>query len=120
MPNDFFYCMNKGSGKNLNWFWVKWFFEDGIPDMAINSVKINGSKVRVIVDLKGDKPVPIDITVYYTDGTTDKVHRSISVWENERRVAIISFNATHLVSKIVLGHPHTPDSNNKDNTWLAK
>lgn len=120
MPNDFFYCMNKGSGKNLNWFWEKWFFEDGIPDLAINSVRINGSKVRVIIDLKGDKPVPIDMTVYYTDGTTYKAHRSISVWENEKRVAIISFNATHLVGKIVLGHPHTPDSNIKDNIWQAK
>ena len=27
MPNDFFYCMNEGSGRNLNWFWKKWFFD---------------------------------------------------------------------------------------------
>ncbi len=35
MPYDFFNCMNTGSGIDLNWFWKRWFFETGTPDLAI-------------------------------------------------------------------------------------
>jgi hypothetical protein len=31
MPYDFFYSMNEGTGKNLNWFWKRWFFARGFP-----------------------------------------------------------------------------------------
>ena len=27
IPWDFFYTFNDASGKNLNWFWTNWFFE---------------------------------------------------------------------------------------------
>jgi aminopeptidase N len=35
MPFDFFNSMNTGAGQNLNWFWQRWFFEDGYPDLAM-------------------------------------------------------------------------------------
>ena len=49
MPLDFFNCMNTGSGKNLNWFWKKWFYENGVPDLAITNVKQSGKQVTVTV-----------------------------------------------------------------------
>jgi hypothetical protein len=120
MPNDFFYSMNQGSGKNLNWFWEKWFFEDGVPDLALSSVKINADRVKVVVDRKGNKPVPVDLIVYYKDGTTQKIHRSITVWEKERTLAVINFTASQHINKIVLSDPHTPESYPRDNVWEAK
>ncbi len=42
MPLDFFNSMNAGSGKNLNWFWKRWFYDNGYPDLAISHVKSNG------------------------------------------------------------------------------
>jgi hypothetical protein len=30
--------MNTASGVNLNWFWENWFFEKGVPDLAIAKV----------------------------------------------------------------------------------
>jgi hypothetical protein len=120
MPNDFFYCMNEGSGKNLNWFWKKWFFEDGIPDLAISSVKKAGTKYTVVVASKGNKPVPVDLTIHYTDGTTQKIHRTIGIWEKGAAGTTITFTATKMVSRIIQGHPHTPDSNPKDNVYEVK
>ncbi|MCC7377828.1 MAG: M1 family metallopeptidase, partial [Chitinophagaceae bacterium] len=38
IPYDFFFSMNEGSGKNLDWFWKRWFFDDGVPDLAIAKV----------------------------------------------------------------------------------
>jgi hypothetical protein len=119
LPNDFFYTMNRVSGKNLNWFWEKWFFEPGVPDIGLRSVRVNVDKVRVVVQVKSNKPVPIDLTVYYKDGSQDKFHRSIAVWEDGKTSATINFTASQKITQIVLGGPHTPDSYPKDNVWKA-
>lgn len=120
MPNDFFYSMNEGSGKNLNWFWKKWFFDNGIPDLAISSVKKAGNRITVIITAKGSKPVPVDLTVYYKDNSTEKMHRSIAIWEKGNSSTTITFTITMPVTKLVLGHPHTPDSSPKDNVYEMK
>jgi aminopeptidase N len=120
MPNDFFYSMNDGSGKNLNWFWKSWFFDNGIPDLGITSVKMNGNKVTVVVTNKGGKPVPVDLHVSYKDNSTEKIHRSISVWEKGANSTTIIFTAAKAIKKLVLTHPHTPDSNPKDNSYEMK
>jgi hypothetical protein len=120
LPNDFFYSMNTGSGKNLNWFWKKWFFEPGMPDLTISSVKKTGNNLAVVVALSGEKPVPVDLTVHYADNSTSTVHRSIGLWEKGAKNITINIPVKKLVSKVVLGHPHTPDINRKDNVWTFK
>jgi hypothetical protein len=120
MPNDFFYCMNAGSGKNLNWFWKKWFFEPGIPDLAISSVKSTGNKHTITIGNKGGKPLPVDILVTYTDGSTERIHRSIDIWEKGNTVTMLIFTAKKTMSKLLLADPHTPDSNRADNAYEIK
>lgn len=120
VPNDFFYSMNAGSGKDLNWFWQKWFFDNGVPDLSIAAVRKNGDKHTVMVALTGNKPVPVDLTIHYKDGSKEKIHKSIAVWEKGKTSITISFNVTQSVSRIVLGDAHTPDSNPKDNVWEVK
>jgi hypothetical protein len=120
MPNDFFYSMNEGSGKNLNWFWQKWFFDNGIPDLAITSAKKNGNKITVLVTAKGSKPVPVDLIVYYKDNTNEKIHRSIAVWEKGSSSTTIILPAGKPILRLVISDPHTPDSNPKDNIFEMK
>src|SRR5678816_2882242 len=52
MPFDFFNCMNQGSGKNLNWFWKRWFFDGGYPDLAVTSVRKLGNSYNVLITAK--------------------------------------------------------------------
>jgi hypothetical protein len=120
MPNDFFYSMNEGAGKNLNWFWKKWFFDAGIPDLAISSVKKTGTKLTIVVAAKGSKPVPVDLTIEYTDGSTQTIHRSIAVWEKGSKTSTITVPAARIVRRVTLGDPHTPDSNPEDNIYTVK
>jgi len=120
MPNDFFYSMNEGAGKNLNWFWKKWFFEGGIPDLAISSAKRSGNKMTVVVANKGGKPVPVDLVVNYTDGSTEKIHRTIAVWEKGAASTTLIFTTAKPVNKLVLRDAHTPDSFPKDNVFEFK
>jgi len=116
MPFDFFYSMNNGSGKNLDWFWKKWFFDDGVPDLAI--AKVAGRQVTI--ERKGEKPVPVDVNITFADGTTEKIHRSIAVWEKGAKTVIVNASANKKIKKITLGSTYVPDVNPKDNTWEAK
>jgi hypothetical protein len=120
MPYDFFNCMNTGSGKNLNWFWKRWFFDNGVPDQAISNVKKKGNKYEVTITLKGTKPVPVDLQVTLEDNTVIKQHKSIEVWQDGNTTTKVSFKTAKGVTKIVLGSTYAVDIHKADNTWTAK
>jgi peptidase M1-like protein len=120
MPLDFFNCMNKGSGKDLNWFWQKWFYDDGIPDLAIAKVVQTGAQKQITIASIGAKPVPVDITVTFNDQSTKSFHQSIGVWEKGSTSTSIKFTSAKKITKVQLGNVHTPDSNKKNNLWPPK
>jgi Peptidase family M1 domain len=118
-PLDFFGSVNAGTGRNLNWFWKRWFYDGGYPDLAISDVRHKDGAWTVVVTNKGGKPVPVDLTIEYNDGSKEKIHRSVAVWEHETQLNI-SFNATRPVDKIRLGSTYTPDSHPADNVFDLK
>jgi len=120
MPLDFFNCMNTGSGRNLNWFWKKWFYDDGIPDLSISKVAETGSQKQIIIESIGGKPVPVDITITFTDGSTRRIHQTIAAWERANKTTTVKFTDTKKIKAVELGSVHVPDSNKKNNVWEAK
>jgi hypothetical protein len=120
MPLDFFNCMNTGSGKNLNWFWRKWFYDNGIPDLSISKVSETGNQKQIIVEMIGSKPLPVDLTIDFADGSTKKIHQTIAVWEKGNKTTTVKFTETKKLKRVELGSVHVPDSNKKNNVWEAK
>ena len=120
IPYDFFFSMNEGSGKNLDWFWKRWFFDDGVPDLAIAKVVEKRNKKQVTIQSKGAKPVPVDITVIYTDGSTQQFHQSIAVWEKGNTLSQVNFTSPKKIKLVKLGSSHVPDINKKDNEMEVK
>lgn len=116
MPFDFFYSMNTGSGKNLNWFWKKWFYDGGVPDLAIS--KVNGKQITITSI--GEKPVPIDLTLTLADGSTENIHRSIGVWETGNKTVTVTAASKKAIKKIVMGGTYDADRDKKNNVWEAK
>jgi aminopeptidase N len=116
IPLDFFGSVNAGTGLNLNWFWKKWFYDSGYPDLAITDLRHKGNGWTVIVTNKGGKPVPVDLIIEYTDGSKEKVHRSVAVWEYETQVSL-PLHGTKPVHKVTLGSTYTPDSHPADNEY---
>lgn len=119
LPYDFFNCMNTGSGVNMNWFWKNWYFDDGIPDLAIEKVTEKTGQFTITVAKHGAKAVPIDLTITFKDGSTQKIHRSIAVWENATSIDFV-VNSKKQAKEIVLGATYNVDSNKKDNVWKAQ
>ncbi|MGI4863470.1 MAG: M1 family aminopeptidase [Janthinobacterium lividum] len=121
MPYDFFNSMNAGAGQNLNWFWQRWFFDNGYPDLAITTVTpaTSSTAAQIVVTAKGSKPVPVDLTVTFADGSTEKIHRTISVWQNAQTMQV-PVAGRKAISKVTLGSLYVPDSYPDDNVWVAR
>ncbi len=117
MPYDFFYSMNSGTGVDMNWFWKAWFFDSGVPDLAITQVKERGRKKSVLVASVGAKPVPIDLKVTFTDGTEQRLHRPVAVWAKGARQATIQFRSDKKIQSVELGSVYVPDVNKADNRF---
>jgi len=120
MPYDFFNCMNTGSGKNLNWFWKRWFFDNGYPDLAITSVTNKLKSYTVTITSKGSKPVPIDLTILFADKTVSKLHRSIEVWQKGNSTYSLIIPSTQKILRVELGSTYSVDSNKADNIFEMK
>ena len=120
MPYDFFNCMNTGSGKNLNWFWKKWFFDNGLPDLAVTSVSNKLKSYTVEITSKGLKPVPIDLTITYADRSISKIHRSIEVWEKGNPTITIIIPTTQKITRLELGSTYNVDADKADNVFVIK
>ena len=120
MPYDFFNSMNAGAGCNLDWFWRRWFFDAGYPDLAIASVVETDTGYDITVAAKGSKPVPVDLTITFANNATQKVHRSIGVWETGATSVTIPIPTMQPVKRVTLGSTLVPDSFPADNVWEEK
>ncbi len=116
IPQDFFNSMNAGAGKNMNWFWKAWFMSDGVPDLGIGKVTLT-TKPTVEIIAKGTKPLPVDLTITFEDGTNQIIHRSIAVWEKGNSSITLPLPTGKKIVKMSLGSAHVPDGNKEDNSW---
>lgn len=78
-PYDFFYTFESVSGQDLSWFWKPWFFEYGSVDVQIQSYK----KGKLVLENKGNRPVPVIVDVTYEDGQGETLTAKASVWKEE-------------------------------------
>ncbi|MFI5172176.1 MAG: M1 family metallopeptidase [Chitinophagales bacterium] len=117
-PYDYFYAINSGSGKNLDWFWNAWYCQPGYVDQAILNLTSNGDKKYTIVTASlGNKPTPIDITIKFADNTFKNFHAHAGVWEGNN---IYYFNFTSDVTPVEakLNNLNIPDINPDNDAWI--
>ena len=120
MPYDFFNSMNGGAGRNLNWFWQRWFFDGGYPDLAIAGVTKTGPGYDIVVQARGSKPVPVDLAITFANNSTQKLHRTIGVWETGATSVTIPVPTKQALKRVTLGSTLVPDSFPADNVWEGK
>lgn len=115
-PYDFFYSFNKASGKNLNWFWQKWFFGWEYPDLAIKKAEKNGNGMKLTIENKGGLPLPVYLTIIRKDKKESIIKYTAGVWESGAKektfVIPILFSS---VAEIKLGNEFIPDKYKSNN-----
>src|SRR6201999_4210366 len=85
IPWDYFYSMEDGSGKKLDWFFYNWFFTPGYIDLDLAKVGKTAKGYVLTVKNIGGFAVPFDVIATYDDGTTESFHQTPGVWERDQK-----------------------------------
>jgi aminopeptidase N len=72
-PHDLFYTINDVLEENYNWYWQPWYFEIGYCDLGLELQE----EVIYVMNV-GGYPLPIELNVEYTDGTSKSITKSMS------------------------------------------
>jgi hypothetical protein len=115
IPWDYFYSMNTGSGKNLNWFFNNWFYTNNFIDLKIANAGQQKDKLTLSVDNVGGFAVPFDVVVTYEDQSVEKTHFTPHIWENDQKKTVISLSAKKKVKSVVLDGGLFMDYTQEDN-----
>lgn len=120
IPWDFFNSMNAGAGKNLNWFFQNWFFTNNYIDLQISQVSAVNGKTTINVWNEGGFAIPFDAIITYADGTTEKVHKTPGVWQENQKKASIVVSNSKKVQSVSLDGGIFMDATPANNQWKAK
>ncbi|MDQ6763246.1 MAG: M1 family metallopeptidase [Bacteroidota bacterium] len=120
-PYDFFYSINNASGKDLDWFWQKWFFGWEYPDLVIKKVGKTAEGTTITIANKGGLPIPVYATIISKSGKETVQKFTAEIWKDgKKEISFTSNIPLSQVSKIIIGNEYIPEKNKKDNVWLNK
>jgi hypothetical protein len=118
-PYDFFSCMNKSAGMDLNWYWKRWYFDKAVPDLSIDKVNKQRGRYHIHISNVGGAPIPVHLTVYFKNGTKQRFHKPVSVWKNSDKLDL-PLNSGSSIVRIVLGDDFDVDTAPANNIWLTQ
>lgn len=116
-PSDFFNAMENAAGENLNWFWRGWFYGNGNVDIAINRVQPFRGAYVVMLDNRGDIPMPVKLKVTYTDGTEELKELPVEIWQRGDSWNYLLKTDKELESVEIDPDKLTPDINSSNDVW---
>ena len=73
-PNDIKRSAERVSGAELDWYLIDWTETTNTIDYGIKDVADNSGKTTVSLERIGRMPMPIDLKVDYTDGTSENFY----------------------------------------------
>ncbi len=73
-PNDFVHVMEKVSGMELKWYLNYMLNTTEVVDYAIEGIRANGDQTEISLKRIGNFPMPIDLYINYTDGSTEMIN----------------------------------------------
>ena len=117
---DLFYTFNNISGENLEWFWKPWFFEFGVPDLAVVNVKKKNDSYAIDIEKIGTYPAPVHLIVSYADGSQEFIHESAKTWNGGGDLLQITFETNKEISTIEINRKKVPDANRGNNIYEIK
>jgi aminopeptidase N len=117
-PFDLFKSISNFTGQNLDWLIKPWVFEYGYPDLSIKDIELANGKYSIIIENKGNYPIPVDLKIVYHDGNTESIHYSAAVWKDGATLFTVEKPSFKNIQKVIIEDPYKIDANPANNTFL--
>ncbi|HKK45224.1 MAG TPA: M1 family metallopeptidase [Balneolaceae bacterium] len=117
-PWDLFNTFEDVTGKNLDWFWRSWYYKTWVLDQAVGMVSSTDNGTRIVIEDRGQVPMPADVEITMDDGST--IDRTIPVkhWLEGATRAVINITRDGQVQKVVIDPDQKfPDADRSNNSW---
>lgn len=119
-PEDFFHAFETAAGRDLDWFWRGWFYETWTMDHAVASVEPAGGGTRIVIEDRGDLPMPARIEVERADGTRERLEVPVERWLAGARSAEVRAGPGATVIAVRLDPERRfPDAERGNDAWEA-
>ncbi len=83
-PNDFKRSAEKVSGMQLDWYLIDFAQTTNTIDYGIKEVSAEGENTKVTMERIGLMPMPIDLMVFYNDGTSESFYMPLQMMRGEK------------------------------------
>ncbi|HET7230634.1 MAG TPA: M1 family metallopeptidase [Longimicrobium sp.] len=120
MPWDFFNTFERVAGRDLDWFWYPWFFETGVLDQSIESVRPVSGGVEVVVRDLGQNPMPAFVAVTSSTGVITEGEVPVEEWLRGAgtRTTTVAVPTSGTVTRVEIDPRGLfPDANRANNVW---
>ena len=115
-PADFIRTMEDVSGRELDWFFRGWIYENDLLDQAVASVETRNDTTFVTIENRGGIPMPLEVRLTFADGSEDVLEFPVEVWkEGARHVIELPEGSVRNVQLDPFGA--LPDVDRSNNVW---
>ena len=119
-PLDLFWTFEDVSGQDLDWFFQPWMYTTRVIDQAVASVETRDGRARVVLEDRGEIPMPVHLVLETGEGRAPVVvDAPVGRWEAGRLTLDVAVPAP--VTRAVLDPEQwLADVNRANNTWVAR
>lgn len=115
-PLDLFWTFEDVSGRDLDWFFYPWMYTTRVLDQGIAGVTLGDGAVTVVVEDRGEIPMPVIVEVVNDSGGRSRAMASVEDWRAGSMA--IRMDVSGIVREVILDpEGRFPDVNREDNRW---
>ena len=115
-PLDLFHTFEDVTGRDLDAYFYAWMYTTRVMDQAVVNVVESPGTATVVVEDRGEIPMPIILEVTTASGNKIRTMTGVDVWQGRR--ASIDVRVDGKVTAVVLDpEERFPDVDRKDNRW---
>jgi hypothetical protein len=117
-PWDMWRTFEDVSGRDLEWFWRSWYYETWTLDQAIASVRADGARTTIVVEDRGNVPMPVRLAITTADGQLRREMIPVDEWLTGARSASLTVQTASPVVRVEIDpERYFPDVDRDNNRW---
>jgi aminopeptidase N len=120
-PWDFFNAIEREAGQDLDWFWRSWYYETWLLDQAIASVSSTVGGTRIVVEDRGNVPMPVRLAITLESGEVLRREIAVETWLSGARTAELMIPSGSGVTQVEIDpEQFFPDADRRNNGWRRR